>query len=229
METGRFTLILGGARSGKSDYAEKLAAEQAAKVAIGAHETTPHEPGSQPRDGQVLYVATAQAWDAEMRTRIERHRAGRPAHWQTLEAARGVGQAVQVALEGVNPQRAPQVVLLDCMTLLTSNVLMELPEDISETDAMAALQAELEPLLAAYRASSATWVVVSNEVGLGIVPAYALGRVYRDVLGRVNRQLAEVADRVLFMVAGLPLALKSPESTLQQSNLPEDSSTGTER
>lgn len=188
------TLILGGARSGKSDYAETLAATLAPA-------------------GDVLYVATAQAWDDEMRTRIAYHRAQRPARWRTVEAPRGVGQAIDGAL-----QSAPAtVVLLDCMTLLTSNVLLELPEDVGEAAAMSAMEEELGPLLTVHAdrrvhgqtGQPVSWIVVSNEVGLGIVPPYPLGRLYRDVLGRVNRRLAGVADTVYLMIAGLAQPLKS--------------------
>lgn len=176
------TLILGGARSGKSSYAE----QQAAAV-----------------DGVVLYIATAEAWDDEMRARIIAHRAHRPATWQTIEAPRQTGAAIAAAL-------TPDVacVVVDCVTLLASNVVTALPEDATVESATAALLDEIDALLAAYAQSNATWFVVSNEVGLGIVPAYRLGRTYRDALGRANQQLAAAADRVLFMVAGLPMIVK---------------------
>jgi adenosylcobinamide kinase / adenosylcobinamide-phosphate guanylyltransferase len=177
----QLTLILGGARSGKSSYAEQLAAETG---------------------GTVLYVATAQAWDAEMATRIAAHQAQRPAGWQTLEAPCAVGAAIGAA------DKAADVVLVDCMTLLANNVLIALPEDAGEVQATAALMAEVDSLLAAYAAGDASWLVVSNEVGLGIVPAYPLGRLYRDALGRANQRLAAAADRVIFMVAGLPMVVK---------------------
>ena len=174
------TLILGGARSGKSSYAEKLAAQRE----------------------RVLYVATAQAWDEEMAQRIANHKAQRPAHWRTLEAARDVGAAIAAAGGDA------EIVLIDCLTLLASNVIVALTEGAGEADATAALLAEVDGLLAAYAASPAEWIIVSNEVGLGIVPAYPLGRIYRDALGRANQRLAAAADCVLFMVAGLPMRVK---------------------
>jgi adenosylcobinamide kinase/adenosylcobinamide-phosphate guanylyltransferase len=178
--TRSLTLILGGARSGKSAYAERLA----------------------PRlGGRILYVATAEAGDDEMAERIAAHRAGRPAGWTTLEAPRGVGPAIQGANEH-------DVVLLDCLTLLANNVIVPLPEPISAAEAEAALRREVDGLLAAYTAGRAAWLVITNEVGLGLVPPYPLGRVYRDALGRANQQLAAAADHVYFMVAGLPLVLK---------------------
>jgi adenosylcobinamide kinase/adenosylcobinamide-phosphate guanylyltransferase len=175
--------VLGGARSGKSRYAEQLAAELSG-------------------DRGVLYVATAEAWDEEMRARIAKHKADRPASWRTVEAPRNAGAAAAEALAG------EPVVLLDCMTLLTSNVLIALPEGATAQEAEAAALAEAQGVLDAFGAGEATWIVVSNEVGLGIVPAYPLGRLYRDALGRVNQRLAAEADRVVFMVAGLPMRLR---------------------
>lgn len=183
--TRRFTLLLGGARSGKTAYAQRLAAERGGAA--------------------VLYVATAEAGDAEMTARIEAHRAERPAAWHTLEAPRAVGAALNARLTA-GP--AVTVVVVDCLTLLASNCLLAVPEPAAAEAAEAALGQELEALWAAYLAGEAEWVVISNEVGLGLVPPYPLGRVYRDVLGRANQRLATLADDVLFMVAGLPLRLK---------------------
>ena len=186
--TKQLTFILGGARSGKSTYAETLAAE---------------------RGQQILYVATAQAWDEEMALRIANHRTQRPAAWQTLEAPHRVGTAIAATLQTYNPD----LILLDCLTLLASNIIVDLPESATEVEASAALQVEVDALLAAYAQSDASWILVSNEVGLGIVPAYRLGRVYRDALGRANQQVAAAADEVFFMVAGLPMVVKSHRVT----------------
>src|SRR5258706_7466952 len=150
---GRLTLILGGARSGKSRYAEQSAAE------LG---------------GRVLYVGTAQAGDEEMAARIAAHRAARPADWSTLEAATRTGQAIK------NWPGEPDVILLDCVTLLASNVLMDLGEAVEQAAAEEALNAEIDALLSAFEARPAHWLVIFNEVGLGLVPPYPLGRVYRD-------------------------------------------------
>jgi adenosylcobinamide kinase/adenosylcobinamide-phosphate guanylyltransferase len=179
------TLILGGARSGKSTYAEQLAAQC---------------------DGSVLYVATAQAWDEDMANRIAAHRAQRPAHWRTLEAPVDVGKAIL----GAPPA---QVILIDCLTLLASNVIAPL-DTSDQAVADQALKAEIDALCEAFATvttanRTAHWIIVSNEVGLGIVPAYPLGRIYRDALGRANQRLATLADQVFFMVAGLPLTVKS--------------------
>jgi adenosylcobinamide kinase/adenosylcobinamide-phosphate guanylyltransferase len=155
----------------------------------------------------VLYLATAEAGDEEMAARIAAHRAERPAHWQALEAPRHIGQALVAHLSRLAGD-APDVIVLDCLTLLASNLIAPMPEPITAQAAEAALNAELEALLSAYASSQAEWMVISNEVGLGLVPPYPLGRVYRDALGKANQRLAAVADEVLLMVAGLPLRLK---------------------
>jgi adenosylcobinamide kinase/adenosylcobinamide-phosphate guanylyltransferase len=176
----RLTLILGGARSGKSALAQKMAE----------------------RGGSVLYVATARAGDEEMAARIARHRSSRPKAWRTLEAEVEVGPAIE------REARGAQVIVLDCLTLLASNVLGGLPEPVSEESAQPALDREVEGLLHAWRRTGADWIVVSNEVGLGIVPATPLGRVYRDLLGRSNQRFAAAADSVLFLVAGVAMKVK---------------------
>ena len=183
LQTCKMTLILGGARSGKSALAQNMARESGRPV---------------------LYVATATAGDEEMAARIAAHQAERPAHWHTLEAPLQVGAAITAARPA-----SVDLVLVDCLTLLANNVLAPLPETISSAEADAALAVEVDGLLAAYMAGSADWIIVSNEVGLGLVPPYPLGRLYRDALGRANQRLAAAADEVLFMVAGLPLVLKS--------------------
>ncbi len=174
------TLILGGARSGKSDYAEKLAAQLGQRV---------------------LYIATAEAKDSDMADRIAAHRQNRPAHWQTLETPLQVGAALTAS------DYNPEVLLLDCLTLLVSNIMLTM-EGEAQTAIEAAVQTELEALRAVQLERGLSLVVVSNEVGLGLVPAYPLGRLYRDILGRANQRLAAQADRVLFMVAGLPMTVK---------------------
>jgi adenosylcobinamide kinase/adenosylcobinamide-phosphate guanylyltransferase len=155
-------------------------------------------------------VATAQAWDDEMRERIAVHRDERPNHWHTLEAPTGVGVAVSSALQGnaLQDDAGPQIILVDCLTMLANNVILALPEPLQQSEADEALYAEIDSLLASYAAGDASLIVVSNEVGLGIVPAYALGRVYRDALGRANQRLAAAADRVVLMVAGIAMAVK---------------------
>ena len=177
---GALILILGGARSGKSAYAERLADE---------------------RQGAVLFVATATAGDEEMARRIAAHRASRPDTWRTLEAPQGVAAAVAASGDG-----APTVVL-DCVTLLVSNLLLA-HEAAGEEAIDRAIDAEIDALLGLIAACAAAWIVVSNEVGMGLVPPYPLGRQYRDLLGRANARLAAAAERAYLLVAGLPLDLK---------------------
>ncbi|MFQ3568414.1 MAG: bifunctional adenosylcobinamide kinase/adenosylcobinamide-phosphate guanylyltransferase [Aggregatilineales bacterium] len=177
----RLIFLLGGARSGKSAYAENWARE---------------------RDDRVLFVATAQAFDDEMRERIAAHRASRPSAWDTLEAPLDVGAAIEAQGDGYD------TVIVDCLTLLASNALLQLPEDCTQAQAEAAVLRETEALLNTYRLSSSVWLVISNEVGMGVVPPYRLGRLYRDALGRANQYIAHRADEVLLLIAGLAWRLK---------------------
>jgi len=176
----KLTLILGGARSGKSSYAQSMIEESGSPA---------------------LFVATATAGDEEMVARIAAHRASRSERWSTLEAPLQVGTAIQKA-------QPTSWVLVDCITLLANNVLMTFSEPVDEGAYQNALQMELDGLLSAYRTHPGEWMVVSNEVGLGLVPPYAMGRMYRDALGRANQFLAAAADRVILMVAGIPMVVK---------------------
>ena len=182
----RLILILGGARSGKSAYAESLAAGIA-------------------RERTVLYVATATASDdEEMRARISAHQANRPAHWRTLEAPLDPAGELERELA----QNPSPVVLLDCVTLLAANLLLDGAPNGGEVDATAGearLDRAIDALLAVYERSQFTLISVSNEVGMGVVPAYLLGRAYRDILGRANARLASAADATLLMIAGMPV------------------------
>lgn len=167
------TLLLGGARSGKSRYGEQL-------VEAGP--------------GPLLYVATAQAGDAEMAERIARHRARRGLRWQTVEEPLELAAALRAA------ENREGAVLVDCLTLWLSNLLHARRDPA----------AEVENLLAALPALSRPVVFISNEVGLGVVPENALARAFIDDAGRMHQRLAEAADTVLFMAAGLALPLKQP-------------------
>ena len=180
---GELVLLLGGARSGKSSYAQRLAQE------LGGD--------------RVLFVATAQAKDAEMSARIEAHRRGRPASWRTLEAPTQMGRAIAEALDDA------RVVLVDCLTLLVSNSMLSLGDEPDVLQAEAAVLREVRDIIKACARGGATFLVVSNEVGLGLVPDNALGRLYRDLLGRANQMLAAEAGKVYWMMAGLPIELKS--------------------
>jgi len=188
-------LILGGARSGKSAFAERLAASSGRTV---------------------TYIATATAGDDEMRTRIAHHRASRPREWHTIEEPLDLAGAVRQAY------RFADVLLLDCVTLWLGNMLSQEPgqrenddksiEELRITSNLfdEACLKQVEALLAVVQSAepNKTLIVVTNEVGLGVVPAYPLGRVYRDTLGYVNQRLAQAADRVYLMMAGMAVDIK---------------------
>jgi adenosylcobinamide kinase/adenosylcobinamide-phosphate guanylyltransferase len=167
----RLTFVLGGARSGKSGYAESLVMKC---------------------DPPWVYVATAQAFDDEMSARIATHQKRRDERWRTVDAPLDL----PAAIAGHGDEGRP--VLIDCLTLWLSNVMLA-GKDSS---------AELQRLVAALREVRGPVVIVSNEVGFGIVPDNALAREFRDAQGRVNMQIAAIADRAVLIAAGLPLILK---------------------
>jgi len=166
------TLVLGGARSGKSLYAEQLLDKHAEKI----------------------YLATAEAGDAEMAARIEAHQRRRGDGWRTVEEPLGLA----AALAGYSRPGVP--VLVDCLTLWLSNI-MAAGRDV---------EGDIGALAEALRTLAGPVVLVSNEVGLGIVPDNALARAYMDNAGRLNQAIAAAADRVVVMHAGLAQVLKEP-------------------
>jgi len=149
------------------------------------------------RAARVTFVATAEVRaDAEMHAKIARHRAERPEAWSTIEEPLYLAQTIQS--EG----KSCDLILIDCLTLFAANLLEAFGED------EARLQAQIEELCQELKAAPCSVVLVSNEVGSGVVPAYALGRRFRDLVGEINQRIAATAGTVLLMVAGLPLALK---------------------
>ncbi len=177
VELPPLTLVIGGARSGKSAYAERLIFAAA-----------------KPR----RYIATAEAWDDEMRASIAQHQQDRGADWTTVEAPLDLPSALATA-------RAEEVILIDCATLWLTNHLL------ADHD----LTAQTAALLAACAATPAPIVIVSNETGWGIVPDNALARRFRDAQGRLNQRLAAQATLVVTVIAGLPLALKGQLPVLE--------------
>lgn len=183
---GRLTLITGGARAGKTRFALTLAREH---------------------PGPVTYLATAEAGDEEMTARITRHRAERPAYWSTVEAPLD-----PVAALASRPEAG--LILLDCLTLWTSNLLLHaLPHgDFATSEGERALSittGAVERLLAWNEEVAADLIAVTNEVGLGLVPETALGRLYRDALGRVNQAVARRAGAVYLVISGLAVDLRA--------------------
>ena len=189
----RLILVTGGARAGKSDFALKLVQGL----------SLPAEPGSTP----VLFVATSEAGDTEMEERIRQHRSSRPPEWHTVEEPIRLPEAVSTALRESGTRDAG-VVVVDCLSLWVSNMLLA-----GRDKEQAVIEEEIldsaRRLLECYRRSRATFVLVSNEVGLGLVPPNPLGRNFRDLLGKVNQLVAANADQVYLLVAGLPLELKA--------------------
>ena len=179
--SGRLILLLGGARAGKSAYAMRLAQD-----------------GERASGGKVCFVATAQGLDEEMTKRIARHRAERPTNWRTIEEPCQIDEALGQASEA-------RIIIVDCLTLFVSNWLMR-HEDEHECEQF--VRRITRNFLELTRTCQQTVICVSNEVGLGIVPDTNLGRVFRDLLGRVNQDFAASADEVYLLVAGIPLQLK---------------------
>jgi adenosylcobinamide kinase/adenosylcobinamide-phosphate guanylyltransferase len=180
------TLIIGGARSGKSRFAQELA---------------------QKAGGVVLFVATAEAGDEEMKQRIEEHKKVRPSNWETLEATTHVGRQIPL-----NIGKA-QTVIIDCITLLVNNIFQQASQpgdaDIDTALVEKEVMAEIKELVDCMERVDAHFIIVTNEVGLGLVPDNKAGRLYRDWLGRANQMLAQHADEVIMMVAGIPVKIKT--------------------
>jgi adenosylcobinamide kinase / adenosylcobinamide-phosphate guanylyltransferase len=181
----RVILLLGGARSGKSRFAQDLAVKTAQKV---------------------LFVATAEAGDEDMRLRIEKHKQNRPAGWRTLETGDHLGSRIEAEI------RDEQAVIIDCITLLVNNIFCRYDEKQFENIAVSVLEkqviSEMNELQTCFEKVEADFIIVSNEVGLGLVPDNRMGRLYRDILGRANQILAQCSSEVYLMVAGIPLRVK---------------------
>jgi len=184
---GKLILVTGGARSGKSSFAEETVRSFGDKV---------------------LYIATAIAFDDEMKERIRRHRLQRPANWETLEAFRDFDRLLPGMLKGRD------AVLLDCVTVMVSNIMLQKAMDWEKlsveevNDVEREVTGQVGTLLAIIKDADIPFILVTNELGMGVVPPYALGRAVRDIAGRVNQQLARVADEVYLCVSGIPVKIK---------------------
>ena len=179
--------VTGGARSGKSTFAEGLMMEQGHRI---------------------LYIATAVPFDNEMRDRIKKHRQERPSFWRTLEAYKGIGKSLEDRGERFHG------ILLDCVTVMITNLMMDMgfdeeeftPERTARMEAQ--VMAEVDSAISGIRKWADLGVIVSNEVGMGLVPESPLGRIFRDIAGRVNQHIASEADSGYLLVSGIPLRLK---------------------
>ena len=190
----KMIMVTGGARSGKSTYAEAIA------KSLGEN---------------VLYIATAKCTDDEMILRIKKHIEQRPSNWLTIEAYRGFDTILPKHVNGID------AVLLDCMTIMTTNLMLDCPEvyncTLTQWDDLTMEQVqevennihkEVQELINFAKSSELPFVFVTNEVGLGLVPEYKMGRDFRDIAGRVNQTLAKACDEVYFCVSGIPMKIK---------------------
>ncbi len=189
---GKIVLVTGGARSGKSTFAERYAAQGSRTVA---------------------YIATAQIYDDEMKERVGLHQSRRPANWSTYEAPYKAECAMSQAVQSAD------AVLFDCLTLYTSNLLLapEAPADREER--RQAVLAAIDTLLFSAKQEHADVIFVTNEVGSGIVPDNALAREYRDIAGLVNQKVARFADEVYLVISGLAVELKKIAVNLGEGEL----------
>ncbi len=184
---GKLILITGGARSGKSTYAEEIAFSLGEKI---------------------LYIATAIACDDEMKERVRRHKLRRPDSWVTLEGFRSFDKSLPPVVEGRD------AVLLDCITNMVSNIMLQKAMDwdsLSTEDVIEAekdVDTEVDKLLDVIGKTELTFILVTNELGMGVVPPSALGRAVRDIAGRTNQKLARAADEVYLCVSGIPVRIK---------------------
>ena len=185
---GKIHLIVGGARSGKSTYAEKCA------IATNA---------------SVTYIATALVTDTDMEARIRKHKESRPAQWPTIERYCSFGEITEDAAF-----KESSVFLLDCLTIMMSNLMFDQDVDYDEAPPEVIEKVEnriwdeIQALIQIIKTHHKSLIIVSNEVGMGLVPSYKLGNHFRDISGRMNQKIANLADEVTFVIVGQPLKLK---------------------
>ena len=177
----KLIFITGGVRSGKSSFAESLASKIGEKI---------------------TYIATAQALDEEMSERITEHRKRRPKNWQTYEEPYQVEKIIQEI------GHKTDVILIDCLTLLVSNLMSDCPDEQSRKNLSSKIKVKINVIVNEALKCQASVIMVSNEVGLGLVPTNITGRFFRDILGQANQAIALNADRVYLMVAGIPMLIK---------------------
>lgn len=174
----KIIFITGGARSGKSTYAQQMASEMS---------------------NDVLFIATAEPLDDEMLDRIQNHRLSRPEHWKTVELPRDLAEGLK------NIPAIPDMAIIDCITLLVSNLIQQ-DKPANELEKIAL--SEISGLIEFISSTNSIFIIVSNEVGLGLVPDNKMARDYRDILGKVNQIIAQNANEVYFMISGIPQRIK---------------------
>jgi adenosylcobinamide kinase / adenosylcobinamide-phosphate guanylyltransferase len=190
-EVYRLILVIGGARSGKSSYAEKRVKEM------------------QLRSDDVIYIATAIPTDGDMEIRIKRHQEDRSSEWHTIEQYKQFS-----TLETNENFRQSNYVILDCMTIMITNLMFDHYTDfdaitIEQIEQLEKdIEEEINQLISICHQHDKTLMIVSNEVGYGLVPSYRLGRIFRDIAGRMNQRVASKANEVILVTAGIPLRIK---------------------
>lgn len=187
MKKNTLTLVTGGARSGKSSFGENLLKDI---------------------DGKVLYIATAQAFDDEMKDRIKKHRKGRPSNWITLEGYKNLDSSIS------EYKKEFSAIFLDCITIMITNLMLE--EDF-DWDTITPMEIDLleqkvfdqvEALIYTVKSFGVPVVFITNEIGFGIVPENRLARIFRDITGRINKYIAKQADNVFLVVCGISIKIK---------------------
>jgi adenosylcobinamide kinase / adenosylcobinamide-phosphate guanylyltransferase len=196
---GKLILVTGGARSGKSTFAENKAKELVNGVGIDVDVNASEN---------VLYIATAIPFDDEMKERVKLHKERRPQNWLTFEGYRNLKQVYESTEDF-------KVILLDCITVMVTNLMFDITgENIEEfsNEGLELLEKsifdEIVDFLNVAKQKSQTVIMVTNELGMGIVPEYKFGRVFRDIAGRVNQYIAANSDEVYFAVCGIPMKIK---------------------
>ncbi len=188
---GKIILVTGGARSGKSSYAESILKD----------------------NDNVIYIATAIAFDDEMKDRIKKHQNMRNKKWETVDAYRNLKEVIAAK------SKNRDALFFDCVTIMVSNLMIidrDVNWDIISQEKLNEIEGEvlreIDALMEAMKAFRGTSVLVTNELGMGIVPEYPLSRYYRDIAGRVNQRIAAAADEVTLVVSGIPLKIKGEQT-----------------
>lgn len=187
MAENLLTLVTGGARSGKSSFGESILENM---------------------DGEILYIATAQAFDDEMKDRIKKHQEGRPSNWTTLEGYKNLSQKIQPYKEKIS------AVFLDCITIMVTNLMLDedcdwdkiTPEEANKIEAK--IFKEVKELIKTLKELDIPVIIVTNEIGMGIVPGDKLSRIFRDIAGRINQYIGREVGTVYLVVTGIPIRIK---------------------